>query len=139
MSKLSELTDYLPGDEEAVIVRRLTLKTIVGSLAVLAAVTACGSDGTNSTANTPETSATTTSEAETTTTAEAPVTTRAFAAVPDRTGATTAPTSPPAAQSTAYFANCTDARAAGAAPLRRSDPGYRSALDRDGDGVACET
>ena len=38
----------------------------------------------------------------------------------------------------AYYANCTAARAAGAAPLRRGDAGYRSALDRDGDGVACE-
>ncbi|WP_181782223.1 excalibur calcium-binding domain-containing protein, partial [Pseudonocardia pini] len=27
---------------------------------------------------------------------------------------------------------------AGAAPLHRGDAGYRSALDRDGDGVACE-
>lgn len=38
----------------------------------------------------------------------------------------------------AYYANCTAARAAGAAPLRRGDAGYRSALDRDSDGVACE-
>lgn len=37
-----------------------------------------------------------------------------------------------------YYANCTEARAAGAAPLERADPGYRSAMDRDGDGVACE-
>ena len=37
-----------------------------------------------------------------------------------------------------HFASCEEARAAGAAPLRRGDPGYRSALDRDGDGVACE-
>jgi hypothetical protein len=39
----------------------------------------------------------------------------------------------------AYYANCTAARAAGAAPLYRGQPGYRSALDRDNDGVACET
>ena len=39
---------------------------------------------------------------------------------------------------TAYYANCAAARAAGAAPLYRGDPGYRSGLDRDGDGVACE-
>lgn len=38
----------------------------------------------------------------------------------------------------AYYRNCTAARAAGAAPLYRGAPGYRSALDRDGDGVACE-
>ena len=37
-----------------------------------------------------------------------------------------------------YYKNCDAARAAGAAPLHRGDPGYRSELDRDGDGVACE-
>lgn len=37
-----------------------------------------------------------------------------------------------------YYANCSAARAAGAAPLHKGDPGYRSGLDRDNDGVACE-
>ena len=37
-----------------------------------------------------------------------------------------------------YFRNCDAARAAGLAPLRAGEPGYRSELDRDGDGVACE-
>lgn len=37
-----------------------------------------------------------------------------------------------------YYANCTEARRAGAAPLRRGQPGYRAALDRNNDGVACE-
>ncbi|KQY51579.1 hypothetical protein ASD30_19610 [Nocardioides sp. Root140] len=37
-----------------------------------------------------------------------------------------------------YFKNCDAARAAGAAPVRRGDPGYGSHLDRDGDGVGCE-
>ncbi|WP_225310192.1 excalibur calcium-binding domain-containing protein [Microbacterium testaceum] len=37
-----------------------------------------------------------------------------------------------------YYANCTEVRAAGAAPLYRGQPGYGSHLDRDGDGVACE-
>jgi hypothetical protein len=37
-----------------------------------------------------------------------------------------------------YFENCDAARAAGAAPVRRGDPGYRSGLDRDDDGVGCE-
>ncbi|MDP2225940.1 MAG: excalibur calcium-binding domain-containing protein [Moraxellaceae bacterium] len=37
-----------------------------------------------------------------------------------------------------YFPNCASARAAGAAPLYRGRPGYRPALDRDSDGVACE-
>ncbi|MFC0627116.1 excalibur calcium-binding domain-containing protein [Kribbella deserti] len=38
----------------------------------------------------------------------------------------------------AYYANCAAARAAGAAPLYTGDPGYSRKLDRDGDGVACE-
>lgn len=37
-----------------------------------------------------------------------------------------------------YYANCSAARAAGAAPVRSGDPGYSSKLDRDGDGVGCE-
>lgn len=36
------------------------------------------------------------------------------------------------------YANCTEARAAGAAPLRRGDPGYGPHLDRDNDGIGCE-
>lgn len=36
------------------------------------------------------------------------------------------------------FRNCAAARAAGAAPVRRGDPGYGPHLDRDGDGVGCE-
>lgn len=36
------------------------------------------------------------------------------------------------------FRNCTEARAAGAAPVRRSDPGYGPHLDRDNDGIGCE-
>ena len=58
---------------------------------------------------------------------------------PPPTAASAAP-APPAAPAggAAYFKNCTAARAAGAAPLHRGDPGYRPELDRDGDGVACE-
>ncbi|WP_425328621.1 excalibur calcium-binding domain-containing protein [Pseudarthrobacter sp. 902506025] len=37
-----------------------------------------------------------------------------------------------------YYANCSEAVAAGAAPLYAGSPGYRSGLDGDGDGVACE-
>ena len=37
-----------------------------------------------------------------------------------------------------YYRNCSEARAAGAAPVRRGDPGYAKHLDRDGDGVGCE-
>lgn len=36
------------------------------------------------------------------------------------------------------YANCAAARAAGAAPVYRGDPGYGPHLDRDNDGVGCE-
>lgn len=36
------------------------------------------------------------------------------------------------------FRNCSEARAAGAAPVRRGDPSYGPHLDRDNDGVGCE-
>ena len=45
---------------------------------------------------------------------------------------------PEPAAAGAYYANCSEARAAGAAPLYAGDPGYRGALDRDKDSVACE-
>ncbi|MEV8239958.1 excalibur calcium-binding domain-containing protein [Microbacterium testaceum] len=44
----------------------------------------------------------------------------------------------PAAPKSVYYKNCTAAREAGAAPVRRGDPGYGSHLDRDGDGIGCE-
>lgn len=37
------------------------------------------------------------------------------------------------------YANCDAVRAAGQAPLLRGEPGYSGHLDRDDDGVACET
>jgi hypothetical protein len=55
---------------------------------------------------------------------------------------TSQPTNPPAPSTVSgdtYYRNCSAARAAGAAPLHVGDPGYRSALDRDHDGVACES
>ncbi len=42
------------------------------------------------------------------------------------------------AQEGVVYANCSEARAAGAAPLLMGQPGYSAKLDRDGDGVACE-
>jgi beta-lactam-binding protein with PASTA domain len=44
----------------------------------------------------------------------------------------------PQAPAAAYYANCTAAKAAGAAPLYSGQPGYSTSLDRDRDGVACE-
>jgi len=48
------------------------------------------------------------------------------------------PIAVPTFPSSAYYSNCADARAAGAAPLYAGQPGYRPGLDRDNDGVACE-
>ena len=48
--------------------------------------------------------------------------------------ATTQPQGPEAV----YYENCAAARAAGAAPLYRGGPGYRSDMDGDDDGIACE-
>lgn len=43
------------------------------------------------------------------------------------------------APAAAYYANCAAAKAAGAAPLYAGQPGYSTGLDRDRDGVACES
>ena len=37
-----------------------------------------------------------------------------------------------------FYANCDDAKAAGAAPMYKGGPGYRPELDRDKDGIACD-
>jgi len=37
-----------------------------------------------------------------------------------------------------YFENCTDARSKGYYNIHRGESGYRPALDRDNDGIACE-
>ncbi|MDT0426172.1 excalibur calcium-binding domain-containing protein [Streptomyces salyersiae] len=42
------------------------------------------------------------------------------------------------AEPSVYYENCDAARAAGAAPVHRGDPGYAAHLDRDNDGVGCE-
>ncbi len=73
--------------------------------------------------------------AATKTTMAAPTTT-----APTTTTTTRPPTTKPTVASTGvYYANCTEAKAQGAAPLYRGQPGYRLALDRDDDGIACET
>jgi len=81
--------------------------------------------------------ATTTSTTPSTTTTTTPPTTTTVVVRTTLAPATTA-TSPAAPAAGVFYANCTAARAAGAAPLRRGDPGYRSALDADNDGIACE-
>lgn len=37
------------------------------------------------------------------------------------------------------YSGCNEVRAAGKAPLRVGEPGYRPEMDGDGDGVACES
>lgn len=46
------------------------------------------------------------------------------------------PTSPGGHET--YYVNCDDARAKGAAPVHRGQPGYRAGLDSDNDGIGCE-
>jgi len=86
----------------------------------------------------PETT-TTTAPPTTTTTAPPPTTTPPPPPPPPPAPAPApAPAPRPPAPSSTYFQNCTAARAAGAAPVHRGDPGYGSHLDRDNDGVGCE-
>lgn len=47
-------------------------------------------------------------------------------------GAPTAVADPP-------YSSCADARADGASNIQQGEEGYSSKLDRDGDGVACES
>lgn len=101
-------------------------------------LTACGGTAPEET-STSETSDSATSEPETST----PATTRT--PVPRTRRTTTPPPTRPAPLvetpdpgGSVYYQNCSAARAAGAAPVRRGQPGYGSHLDRDGDGVACE-
>jgi len=77
--------------------------------------------------------------------AERTTTAAATPATTTKTTRTTTTTKPPAGGGTTtkppaqvYYRNCDEVRAAGAAPLYAGQPGYRTALDRDKDGVACE-
>jgi hypothetical protein len=70
--------------------------------------------------------------------------------IPDTTTATWAPLPVVPATSTpvyvpaapnpgsAHYADCDEAKAAGVAPIYAGQPGYRAALDRDDDGIACD-
>jgi hypothetical protein len=68
--------------------------------------------------------------------------------LPRRTSRPTAPVATTQAQAsgqgastppaTGPFANCAEAKAAGAAPVHVGEPGYAPHLDRDGDGTGCE-
>lgn len=62
----------------------------------------------------------------------------AVAPAPKPVAPAPAPVAPEPAAPAGGWANCTEARAAGAAPIYRGSPGYAPKLDRDGDGIACE-
>lgn len=53
--------------------------------------------------------------------------------------ASAADPTPTTTASSTYYKNCSDAASQGVYNIAQSDPGYRSALDRDGDGIACES
>ena len=67
--------------------------------------------------------------------------TSATTAPPETVEPTPVPTENPAVvdvEDEVYYENCDAARAAGAAPLLRGEPGYRERMDGDKDGIACE-
>ena len=41
--------------------------------------------------------------------------------------------------SSVHFKSCKAAKAAGYSDIKKGEPGYSSNLDRDGDGIACES
>ncbi|HEY4070924.1 MAG TPA: excalibur calcium-binding domain-containing protein [Sphingomicrobium sp.] len=45
---------------------------------------------------------------------------------------------PTAVERSVHYTGCDEVRAAGKAPLHAGEPGYRSQMDSDGDGIACE-
>jgi Na+-transporting methylmalonyl-CoA/oxaloacetate decarboxylase gamma subunit len=97
------------------------------------------SERSTTTASTTTTAPTTTTTAPTTTTT-APTAPTATPSTPPsspaRTGNTQPSTTEPP-QNRVYYRNCGEVWRDGTAPLRQGEPGYRSELDRNGDGVAC--
>jgi Excalibur calcium-binding domain len=58
--------------------------------------------------------------------------------VPSGVGSSVVVEREPQVSTSVSYGNCSEARDAGAAPVRVGDPGYGRHLDRDGDGVGCE-
>lgn len=140
------------------------LKAFAGLIAATALATACGATTTENRAAS-QTTVTTTVTSSPTATPAKPV---PLLSIPPKKPATVVPTvkppkkiathkptkkptvrlttkpqpkpkpTPTKTTAAAYYANCSEVRAAGAAPIHRGEPGYSSKLDRDGDGVACE-
>ncbi|MTD13797.1 hypothetical protein GIS00_07555 [Nakamurella sp. YIM 132087] len=59
------------------------------------------------------------------------------------TGGGTTPTTPAAPTTpstpTVYYASCAEAEIQGSIPIKKGEPGYRKGLDRNNNGIACET
>jgi hypothetical protein len=117
------------------------LRRIASIIAVAFLLTACGQPNKAADYQEPDTPA-----QVVTTTSPVPAPTRAAATSPAPTKAPTSKaTAKPKPKATTtepedvYYANCAAVRAAGAAPIHAGDPGYSRKLDRDGDGVACES
>src|SRR5688572_13255861 len=102
---------------------------------------ACGDPETKTKTQPGEVTTTTTAPTATSTTVKAVTTTTGPAATTTTVKATTTTTRAVTTTTakTVSYANCTAVKAAGAAPIRRGEPGYSTSLDRDGDGIACET
>lgn len=132
--------------------RKLIIGGIAGVVLLLIVLGNCGRDDKGSTSATSTVTRTVTSTAPpstvTVTETVSPQTSPPAVAPeePEPPVITTTPYAPPPivplvpqVPASVYFPNCAAARAAGAAPLYVGQPGYRSGLDRDGDGVACES
>ena len=125
--------------------RRGMLLVVVAGVIVLVGVSQAGHDDPQPfvpeapvvTTTAPTTTPAATPTAARTTPRPSPSPTRR--ATPQPTATHRRTTAPPPAPAPVYYPNCDAARAAGAAPLYRGEPGYRPKLDRDGDGVACES
>jgi uncharacterized Zn finger protein (UPF0148 family) len=55
-----------------------------------------------------------------------------------KVNSTSAPKTAPKKTPVVSYANCTEVRNAGKAPIRPGDPGFQKKFDRDGDGIGCE-
>ncbi|HEX5522814.1 MAG TPA: excalibur calcium-binding domain-containing protein [Pedococcus sp.] len=115
------------------------ISRIILALCAALALTACSDTGAPSAPTTTVTPPlTTTMPTTTTTTTTITTTTTVSRPLPPAAPANTPEVNVPDAPAPAYYANCDAARRAGAAPIRRGEPGYRRDLDRDGDGIACD-
>ena len=110
------------------------------ALIAVVSIGACGEPETKTQTQPGEVTTTTTAPTATSATVKATIAT-APAATTTTVKATTTTTRAVTTTTarTVSYANCAAVKAAGAAPIRRGDPGYSTSLDRDGDGIACET